>query len=48
MGYIEVRRRHDIAMGRRRNDLRVMSKPLAGGSIDEYLTLVSRDRPVAN
>jgi len=47
LGYVEVRRRHEIPMGRRKNDLRVMAKPLAGGSMDEYLSLVSRDRPVA-
>jgi hypothetical protein len=27
------------------NDLRVMMKPLAGGTIAEYLSLVGRDRP---
>jgi GNAT superfamily N-acetyltransferase len=48
LGYVEVRRRHEIPMGRRKNDLRVMAKPLAGGSVDEYLSLVLRDRPVAD
>jgi GNAT superfamily N-acetyltransferase len=46
-GYVETRRRGPIAMGRRTNLLRVMVKPLAGGSIDEYLDLVQRDRPSA-
>jgi hypothetical protein len=27
------------------NDLRVMAKPLAGGTLAEYLALVARDRP---
>jgi hypothetical protein len=34
-------------MGRKTNVLRVMVKPLAGGSVDEYLALVERDRPSA-
>jgi hypothetical protein len=32
-------------MGRLVNTLRVMVKPLAGGSTAQYLTLVERDRP---
>ena len=43
-GFVEVRRRHGVQMGARVHDLRVMIKP-AGGSIDEYLALVARDRP---
>ena len=46
-GYVETRRRGPIEMGRKTNVLRVMVKPLAGGSIDEYLDLVQRDRPAA-
>ena len=46
-GYVETRRRGPIEMGRKTNVLRVMVKPLAGGSVDEYLALVERDRPSA-
>jgi GNAT superfamily N-acetyltransferase len=44
MGYVEVRQRLAIPMGDRINDIRVMMKPLSGGSMDEYLALVERDR----
>ncbi len=44
-GYVEVRKRLAVPMGARVNDLRVMMKPLAGGTIAEYLALVARDRP---
>jgi len=44
-GYIETRLRHGVAFGRQTNTLRVMFKPLYGGTIDEYLSLVPRDRP---
>ena len=37
--------RRAVAMGKRVNDLRVMVKPLAGGTLGEYLSLVPRDRP---
>ncbi len=46
-GYVQVRERGPTAMGQKRNLLRVMAKPLAGGTIDEYLELVERDRPSA-
>ena len=45
MGYVEVRRRLAVPMGARVNDLRVLVKPLTGGTIDEYLAIVARDRP---
>ena len=45
VGYSEVRMRRQVQMGRRTNDVRVMAKPLTGGSIAQYLALVSRDRP---
>jgi GNAT superfamily N-acetyltransferase len=45
LGYLEVRRRLAVPMGERVNDLRVMMKPLAGGTVAEYLALVARDRP---
>lgn len=43
MGYAEVRKRLGIEMGQRTNDIRVMVKPLAGGTMDEYRALVQRD-----
>jgi len=46
-GYMQVRERGPVSMGKRRNLLRVMAKPVAGGTIDEYLALVERDRPSA-
>jgi GNAT superfamily N-acetyltransferase len=46
-GYTQVRERGPLAMGKKTNLLRVMAKPLAGGTIDEYLQLVERDRPSA-
>jgi GNAT superfamily N-acetyltransferase len=46
-GYAELRQRHDIPMGLRSNTVRVLMKPLAGGTVDEYLALVGRDRPDA-
>ncbi len=45
MGYIEARKRTGVEMGNLVNTLRVMMKPLAGGTRDEYLALVARDRP---
>jgi RimJ/RimL family protein N-acetyltransferase len=45
LGYREVRKRHGVGMGARMNTLRVMAKPLAGGTLDEYLARVARDRP---
>jgi GNAT superfamily N-acetyltransferase len=44
-GYIDIRKRHGVEMGKQVNTLRVMAKPLAGGSISEYLAAVARDRP---
>ena len=46
-GYVQVRERGPTTMGKKSNLLRVMAKPLAGGTIDEYLALVERDRPSA-
>jgi len=46
-GFVEVRRREGIAMGRKVNTVRVMVKPLAGGALQDYLAQVSRDRPEA-
>lgn len=44
-GYTVVRKREGYPIGRQLNTLRVMYKPLAGGTMDEYLSLVPRDRP---
>jgi RimJ/RimL family protein N-acetyltransferase len=42
--FVEVRRR-SAEMGNQINILRVMAKPLAAGTLPEYLALVPRDRP---
>ena len=44
-GFIQTRLRSGVSMGRLTNTLRVMFKPLAGGSMAQYLGLVERDRP---
>jgi GNAT superfamily N-acetyltransferase len=44
-GYVETRKRHGIAMGKRSNTVRVMVKPFDGGQLADYLALVARDRP---
>jgi len=46
-GYVQVRERGPVAMGKKSNMLRVMVKPLAGGALADYLALVERDRPGA-
>ena len=45
LGYIETRTRERVEMGKLTNTLRVMVKPLANGPIEQYLSLVQRDRP---
>lgn len=44
-GYRDVRKREGVVIGKRVNTLRVMAKPLAGGTLADYLALVARDRP---
>jgi GNAT superfamily N-acetyltransferase len=44
-GFVEVRKRRGVEMGKAVNTLRVMAKPLTGGVLPEYLALVARDRP---
>ncbi|HKX41190.1 MAG TPA: GNAT family N-acetyltransferase [Burkholderiaceae bacterium] len=44
-GYLETRTREGIEMGRRVNTVRVMVKPLAGGTLEQYRALVPRDNP---
>ena len=46
LGYVEVRKRGPIEMGRKKNIIRVMVKALdEGAGREEYLALVERDRP---
>ncbi|NRF72117.1 GNAT family N-acetyltransferase [Aquincola sp. S2] len=45
LGYVQTRTREDVDMGALTNTLRVMFKPLAGGTLEQYLALVPRDRP---
>ena len=42
---IETRTRSGIQMGARSNTVRVMVKPLRAGTLEQYLSLVERDRP---
>jgi GNAT superfamily N-acetyltransferase len=44
-GYSQVRTREGMQMGQRTNTVRVMIKPLAAGTREEYLAQVPRDRP---
>jgi GNAT superfamily N-acetyltransferase len=44
-GFVEARARDGVPFGRVTNTVRVMFKPLAGGSREDYLLLVPRDRP---
>lgn len=46
MGYVEVRKREGVELGRKTHTIRVMVKALdEGASGEEYLALVERDRP---
>jgi GNAT superfamily N-acetyltransferase len=45
LGYIETRTRDGVVMGKLTNTIRVMMKPLASGSLEQYLSLIERDRP---
>ena len=45
LGFIQTRTREGFIIGRQANTLRVMFKPLAGGTSDQYLSLIERDRP---
>jgi hypothetical protein len=44
-GYVETRLRPGMTMGSKVNTVRVLFKPLAGGTRADYLALVVRDRP---
>jgi GNAT superfamily N-acetyltransferase len=43
-GYLDIRKRQGVEMGKRLNTLRVMAKPLAADGVSEYLAVVERDR----
>jgi len=43
--YVDVRKRGGVEIGKLVRTVRVMAKPLAGGTLAEYLALVARDRP---
>jgi GNAT superfamily N-acetyltransferase len=45
VGYVQVRTREGITMGRQVNTVSIQVKALAGGRVDEYLERVERDRP---
>lgn len=45
LGFVRARTRSGVEMGRLVNTLRVMFKPLAGGTLAGYLALIERDRP---
>lgn len=44
-GFIEARIREGIEMGKRINTVRVMFKPLSGGTLEQYQLLIARDHP---
>jgi GNAT superfamily N-acetyltransferase len=46
-GFVAVRTRDGVQIGARTHTIRVMSKPLSGDGVEEYLDLVARDRPSA-
>ncbi|WP_242174915.1 MULTISPECIES: GNAT family N-acetyltransferase [unclassified Pseudomonas] len=47
LGYVQVRTRDGITMGRQVNRVSIQVKALAGGRVNEYLASVERDRPGA-
>jgi ribosomal protein S18 acetylase RimI-like enzyme len=47
LGFQDARTRESVEMGKRRNSMRIMFKPLTGGTRAQYLSLVDRDRPEA-
>lgn len=44
-GYLETRTRTGVVYGSRTHTLRVLCKPLAGGTLEQYRALIPRDRP---
>lgn len=47
MGYTQTRLRKGVDTGGKINDVRMLVKALAGGSVEQYLALVARDNPDA-
>ena len=47
LGYVQVRTRDGITMGRQVNRVSIQVKALAGGRVNEYLASVERDQPGA-
>ncbi len=47
LGFQDARIRDGVQIGKRRNSIRIMFKPLAGGTRELYLSTVDRDRPEA-
>ncbi|WP_017530510.1 GNAT family N-acetyltransferase [Pseudomonas fluorescens] len=45
LGYVPVRMRDGVRMGRQVNKVSIQVKALAGGKVEDYLALVERDRP---
>ena len=46
LGFLPVRRRDGVEMGRCSVSVETMVKPLRGGTVERYLSLVARDRPI--
>lgn len=46
-GFLETRTRSDVPYRKRTQTMRVLYKPLAGGTLEEYRALVARDHPDA-
>jgi len=46
-GFVDLKLREGMPMGRLVNTVRVMAKPLEGNTLAEYLGLMPRDRPAA-
>jgi len=44
-GYVQTRLRTGVQFGNQTKTLRVMYKPLADGTLEQYLSLIARDRP---
>jgi len=47
LGFVQVRTRSGVVMGRLTNTIRVMVKPLGTDALEHYFSLVERDRPDA-
>jgi ribosomal protein S18 acetylase RimI-like enzyme len=47
LGFQDARTREGVEIGKRKNSIRIMFKPLAGGTREQYLSRVDRDRPEA-